>query len=201
MKNPIIGNRIVNDQTFARRLKGHLNGMWASCVMGEEEIEYLNRVADKLLKYQLETCPIDERSYHENIDGKINWRNPNLRVENQVYFVGEKLPMKVMAMGERFVVCVRPLNKREDKDLLKFEVERGSYFNLSEAYKALKNDKVYSCLDLVSQRRAPHNQIFNPYDFSDRKDCDQLLKDLESGETELSGRNYTNLLFDNDRMH
>lgn len=66
MESPIKDNRIVNDKTFARRLVGHLKGMRGACAMGEEEIEYLQRVADKLLKYQVETCPDDERRYHEN---------------------------------------------------------------------------------------------------------------------------------------
>ena len=68
MENPIKDNRIVSDKTFARRLKSHLKGMRASCSAGEEEIEYLQMVADKLLKYQIETCPEEERWYHENCD-------------------------------------------------------------------------------------------------------------------------------------
>lgn len=68
MINPIKDNRTVNDKTFARRLKSHLQGLRASCAMGEEEIEYLQRVADKLLKYQIETCPKEEQCYHLNCD-------------------------------------------------------------------------------------------------------------------------------------
>lgn len=200
MKNPIIENRIVSDRSFARRLKGHLKGMRANCAMGEEELEYLQRVADKLLKYQIETCPLEERWYHENCDGKINWDQPHkLMVGQQIYFVGEKLPMKLRAMGERFAVCTRPLNKRQDADLLKFEVERGAYNSFTNAFNELKGDLVYSCLDFVEKRKAPHNLIFNGYDFKDNKDCAQLLKDLESGETELSGRNYSELHIDLDR--
>lgn len=61
MENPIKGNRIVSDKTFARRLIGHLEGTQANCAMGQEELEYLLRVAEKLLAYQLETCPDDEK--------------------------------------------------------------------------------------------------------------------------------------------
>jgi hypothetical protein len=72
MENPIKDNRIVNDITFARRLKSHLKGMRGGCAMGEEEIEYLQRVADKLLKYQIATCPNDEKWYHNNCDKSLN---------------------------------------------------------------------------------------------------------------------------------
>mgnify|MGYP003638854888 CR=1 FL=1 len=73
MENPIKENRIVNDKTFARRLKSHLEGLRASCAMGEEEIEYLQKVADKLLKYQIDTCPKDEQWYHLNCDKELKF--------------------------------------------------------------------------------------------------------------------------------
>jgi hypothetical protein len=77
MENPIKENRIVNDKTFARRLKSHLKGVRANCAAGEEEIEYLQRIADKLLNYQLETCPEEEKAYHENCDKNIKWLKTN----------------------------------------------------------------------------------------------------------------------------
>jgi len=69
-KNPIKENRIINDKTFARRLKSHLQETKASCAMGEEEIEYLKTVAEKLLRYQIETSPKDEQQYHSDCDEK-----------------------------------------------------------------------------------------------------------------------------------
>lgn len=66
MENPIKDNRIVNDRTFATRFKSHLEGMRASCAAADEEIQYLKKVADKLLKYQLHTSPDSEIPYHSN---------------------------------------------------------------------------------------------------------------------------------------
>lgn len=56
MKNPIIDNRIVNDTTFAIRLKSFIDNVDVCDCMGEEEKEYLQRVAVKLIKYQVETA-------------------------------------------------------------------------------------------------------------------------------------------------
>lgn len=74
MKNPIIGNRIVNDKTFARRLLSHLKSVSPNCAMGEEELDYLTSVANKLLEHQIETCPDEEKSYHENCDKNIKFK-------------------------------------------------------------------------------------------------------------------------------
>ena len=75
MENPIKQNRIVSDITFARRLKSHLSYTRAGCAAGEDEIEYLHSVADKLLKYQLETCKEhqleDEQKYHDNCEPQL----------------------------------------------------------------------------------------------------------------------------------
>lgn len=73
MENPIIDNRIVSDYTFARRLKNHLSTVEAGCPMGQEEVEYLLRVANDLLEYQIETCPKEEQWYHKNCDKSIKF--------------------------------------------------------------------------------------------------------------------------------
>lgn len=56
MENPIKDNRIVNDTTFAVRLKSFIDKVDVFDCMGEEEKEYLQRVAVKLIKYQVETA-------------------------------------------------------------------------------------------------------------------------------------------------
>lgn len=48
-------NRIVSDTTFANRLKNFLNEIRVSDPMSEEELDYLRRVADRLLMHQLDT--------------------------------------------------------------------------------------------------------------------------------------------------
>lgn len=60
MENPIIDNRIVNDTTFAIRLKSFIDKVDVCDCMGEEEKEYLQRVAVKLIKYQIETATNEE---------------------------------------------------------------------------------------------------------------------------------------------
>lgn len=51
-ENPIIDNRIVNDYTFALRLKNFISKVEVNDLPGEEEKEYLLYVADKLIRYQ-----------------------------------------------------------------------------------------------------------------------------------------------------
>ena len=65
--NPIKDNRIVSDRTFAKRLKSHLKDVRAECQMGQEELEYLTGVADRLLEYQKQTMPDDEKWFFKNL--------------------------------------------------------------------------------------------------------------------------------------
>lgn len=60
MENPIKDNRIVNDKTFAIRLKHFMDGVDCCDCASEEEKEYLQRVAAKLIKYQVETSTDEE---------------------------------------------------------------------------------------------------------------------------------------------
>lgn len=60
MENPIIDNRIVNDTTFAIRLKSFIDKVDVCDCMGEEEKEYIQRVAVKLIKYQVKTATNEE---------------------------------------------------------------------------------------------------------------------------------------------
>lgn len=71
MDNPIKDNRIVNDITFATRLRSFLDGVEVCDAMGDEELEYLKEVADKLVAYQCATCPEEEKWYFENIGKPI----------------------------------------------------------------------------------------------------------------------------------
>jgi len=119
-----------------------------------------------------------------------------LNVGTDIFFKGEKPPMKLKAIGNRFAICTRKLHRWYDADLLHFEVKRGAYFTFTEAYNALKDDLVYSCLDFKEIRKAPHNLIFNNWDFRNQKDIDDLLNQLENGDVDLSSRNYSELNID-----
>ena len=65
--NPIKDNRIVSDPTFAKRLKSHLKDVKSECLAGAEELEYLTGVADRLLEYQKQTMPDDEKWFFKNL--------------------------------------------------------------------------------------------------------------------------------------
>lgn len=72
MENPIIDNRIVNDKTFATRFFSFLERLYGNDItysgpMESEEYEYMCIVACRLLKYQVETCPNNEKWYFENL--------------------------------------------------------------------------------------------------------------------------------------
>ena len=60
MENPIKDNRIVDDKTFALRLKNFIENVTVCDQPSEEEKEYLQRVAVKLIKYQVETSTDEE---------------------------------------------------------------------------------------------------------------------------------------------
>ena len=60
MQNPIKDNRIVFDRTFAIRLKNFMDGVDCCDCAGEEEKEYFQMVAERLVKYQVETATDEE---------------------------------------------------------------------------------------------------------------------------------------------
>lgn len=51
-ENPIVDNRIVNDYTFALRLKCFISNVEVNDLPSEEEKEYLLHIANKLIRYQ-----------------------------------------------------------------------------------------------------------------------------------------------------
>lgn len=68
MSNPIKENRIVNDKTFAIRFRDFVKRTNCNDAMSEEEKEYLITVAEKLLKYQVQTATSEEElNYLNNI--------------------------------------------------------------------------------------------------------------------------------------
>lgn len=60
MQNPIKDNRIVNDTTFAIRLKAFVEKVQVCDCMSEEEKDYILLVANELIKYQVETATDEE---------------------------------------------------------------------------------------------------------------------------------------------
>jgi len=70
-----------------------------------------------------------------------------------IYFNGEKLPYKVMAVSDRYAIVSRKLKRREDADLLRHEVEMMAFSTFTEAYNFHKDSPVYSVLDFETNER------------------------------------------------
>ena len=71
-ENPIKNNRIVNDITFAIRLRNFIKRTNICDAISEEEKEYLLRISEDLLHYQIETATEDsELKYLKNIEDLI----------------------------------------------------------------------------------------------------------------------------------
>jgi len=108
--------------------------------------------------------------------------------KDTVFFSEDKLPYKVIAANERYAVLTRKLNKRQDADLLHFEVTRGASRSFMEAYNSLKDDPVYTIVDNEQNIRGTENLIFG-LGFHTEEKCQQAIERLATGETEISHRN------------
>ena len=72
MNNPIKNNRIVNDKTFAIRLREFIKNTQINDAASDEEKRYLLDVAQALLNYQIETATDEyELKYLKNIKDLI----------------------------------------------------------------------------------------------------------------------------------
>lgn len=118
-----------------------------------------------------------------------------IKVNDKVYFINEKIPFLIMARNKRYAIAVRKLNRREDANLLKYKVEMGGYSSFTEAYIECKDLPIYTIIDFKLNVRGSDNMVFGIFDYFDRKDCEKAIKYLESGEMEISNRNRVNLEF------
>lgn len=114
----------------------------------------------------------------------------NLKKGIDIYFVGEKIPMKVMASNERYAICSRKFHRREDAGIVKSRMEMGDYYSFKQGYEDLKDETVYTILDFDLNWKAPHSSYGHDYDFQNEESCNKCLADLMSGEIELSRRNH-----------
>lgn len=97
-----------------------------------------------------------------------------LETGDKVWFLtGGKQPMTIKAQTGRYAICTAP-----------------HYRNKSVWY---------SILDFLNAWRAPNNLVFNAYDYAEQADIDECLKDLETGDVELSQRNGIPLEIDWER--
>jgi hypothetical protein len=122
--------------------------------------------------------------------------NQKLVQGQKVFFTNENLPYNVMAVSERYAVVSRKLDKKEDDDLLQFQVKRGAYSSKQIAFYSLKESPVYSLLDFQTNEKAPHNLVFGIMDYFDEEDCEKCINLLEKGEVKLSRRYVSEISID-----
>jgi hypothetical protein len=120
----------------------------------------------------------------------------NLKKGQEVYFVGEKLPMKVSAVSDNFAIVTRNIHRRHDYEIIKYEAKE--YFkSFNEAFEALKDEVVYSIIDFKNSVKGAHNS----WDFGIEwetleKDSELILEAIEKSEIEISRRNSCKLNID-----
>ena len=117
-------------------------------------------------------------------------------VGKQVYFTNEKLPYKVMAVSERYAVCVRKLNRNEDAKLLHDMVNMGAYSSFTNAYKDSKYCPVYTIVDFNENVKAPDDLIFPVLNYFKQSDCEKAIQMLNSRQLNLSKRHKVELSVD-----
>lgn len=93
-------------------------------------------------------------------------------VGDLVTFYEESEPYTVQARDDLFVILNRLVSVEEAEEDLELSTE---YF-------------WYTIVDLKRMIRGPHNRIFCFHEVGTREGCEQLLRDLRTGEIELSGR-------------
>lgn len=84
------------------------------------------------------------------------------KAELKIKFKREKQRYTVQAAGKRFLVCTKPFNARKTV--------------------------LYTIIDLKEEIRGAEDLVFG-LGAETKKDCEEMLERLESGETEVSHRN------------
>lgn len=112
----------------------------------------------------------------------------NYKVNSTIKFQEENLPYIIQAVSQRYLICTRPFDKKEDNDIVKHELEMGTYCTKKEALEDLQNLLIYTIVDLEEQIRGADN--YNSWsDYSTQKECEEVLNALNSGEVSISHRN------------
>lgn len=94
-------------------------------------------------------------------------KQSGIKINDKVYFSTEKAPYTVKAFDGRYAICTKPYN--------------------------FKKTVMYTIIDFKEAKRSTNNLVFNMYDYKVQEDIDECLKDLKSGEIELSRRNSVDL--------
>lgn len=112
-----------------------------------------------------------------------------IKLNSQILFSNENMAFTVKAIDERFAICTRKFDKKEDKSIVDYQVEMGAYFSKKEAEKCLKDEIIYTIIDFKNNIKSTDYWTFGKFDYKVQSDIDQCLSELNSGETELSRRN------------
>lgn len=120
----------------------------------------------------------------------------NLVKNQEIFFLNENIPMKIRAINEKYAVCTRKFDIVEDWNMAAHRVEMGSFNSIEDALNSYKDDYVYTIINFEEKIKGPHNMVFNLYDFEKDEDMEEILKDLESEEIEISTRNRADLYID-----
>lgn len=105
-----------------------------------------------------------------------------------ILFKEDKKPFKVRCANDRFVICTRKFNKRNDADLIWAEVQMGGFMTFSSGYEFSRTSPIYTIIDLQENIRGTENLVFC-MGFKTDDDCRNALERLSTGETEISHRN------------
>jgi hypothetical protein len=117
-------------------------------------------------------------------------------IGKKIYFQEDKLPYKIMALSDRYIICVRKLNRIQDKKLLEYMVDMGGYPNFKNAYKDNKDCPVYTIVDLQENVRASDDLIFPMLNYFEKSECDKAIDLLNTKQISLSKRNKIMLMID-----
>lgn len=112
-----------------------------------------------------------------------------IKSEHKIYFKNENKHYNIKAFDNRFAICTRKFNKKEDYSILKHAVEMQAYMSKKEAYQNFKNEVVYTIVDFKKNVRSTDYWTFGKFDYKLQSDIEQCLVELSSGDTKLSERN------------
>jgi hypothetical protein len=90
-----------------------------------------------------------------------------------------KRPMKVIAISENFFIMWKPCFETYMYSICE-KNKRGYAHNMFYRPKCGFDSDEFVC--------GPDNYVFGKYDYDDAEECEEALKDLESGEMEVSQR-------------
>jgi len=89
-----------------------------------------------------------------------------MKAGDKIRFRGETRPYTIRCRSERYLVCTKPFN--------------------------LKKTVIYTIVDLIKGIRGTENTVFC-MGFESDQDCNEALERLESGDSEVSHRNFVKL--------